>query len=750
MIPDGPQTMPPQLREIPAPPEPRVAYPEPHLWTTEITALVRGKTFLSSDLSGNIVPPGHPNVGFFCDDTRFLSFLQLRVNGHPPVVLSSNTSDANATRIEMTPKGSIHGSGLDLPVNAVYMRREQVLDGRVLHDVIYLQNFHAEGLRLSIEFSYDADFMDIFQVRGILRGKSGTYYAPVQEGNSSVFVYEGLDNKIRSTTLTFDPPPTQTRDNTSSWNIDLAPLGRSQISITIVPAITDKRAKTSPAEFPKIEVQHGNGSRKLDSALAELEDDLETWLAECTRFRSDNDIFDAMLKTSIKDFYALQMRHPTGKMIAAGIPWFATLFGRDSLIASYETLILNSDLAKGTLRVLAAFQGNRPSDERDEDPGKILHELRSGEMTNTGEVAFGRNYGSVDATPLFVILLSEYFRWSGDMEFLLEMKPHLRAAIDWLLDYGDLDGDGLIEYCRRSPKGLFNQGWKDSGDAIEHADGRIAQPPIALVEVQGYAVDAFARASTLFALLGSRATSEALADKSRELRARLHQAFWMPEESFYAMALDRAKDAVRVKASNPGHLLFANAIDEEHARHVIDCLMDPDLNCGWGIRTLSQREKTFNPMSYHRGSVWPHDNAMAAYGMALYGFHTQSAHVCTSLYDAALRFRDYRLPELFCGIQRGRGDDPVHYPVSCSPQAWASGAMFLTLTGLLGIRPDAHNREVKIVNPHLPQFLSRLSIDELRVGKSRIWLEFLRRDGRTFCNVTRHEGEQISISVVYK
>ncbi|MGA8729760.1 MAG: glycogen debranching N-terminal domain-containing protein [Terracidiphilus sp.] len=743
-------TLPVQLHEIPPPPEPRIAYPEPHLWTTDVTALVHGKTFLASDLAGNVMPPGHPNVGFFYDDTRYLSYLQLRVNGHPPVVLSSNTSDGISTRVEMTPKGSIHGSGLDLPVNAVYMRREQVLEGGVLHDVLYLHNYHVEGIRLTIEFSFDADFMDIFQVRGIVRGKSGRYYAPVHEGNSSVFVYEGLDNKLRSTTIRFDPPPAQIRENSSSWNIELAPLGRSQISIGIVPRITDKTPSVSAGEFAKVEVAPGAARPGLDGALEELEDGLDVWLAECSRFNSDNDIFDAMLQTSIRDFYALQIRQSTGKMIAAGIPWFATLFGRDSLIASFETLILNSELAKGTLRVLAAFQGNRSSDERDEDPGKILHELRSGEMTNTGEVAFGRNYGSVDATPLFVVLLSEFFRWSGDMDFLVEMKPHLRAAVDWLLEYGDLDGDGLIEYCRRSPKGLFNQGWKDSGDAIEHADGSIAQPPIALVEVQGYAIDAFARASTLFALLGSHATSELMAKKSQELRKRLDEAFWLPEEGFYALALDREKRLVRVKASNPGHLLFANAIDDHRAQEVVNCLMDPDLNCGWGIRTLSQGEKTFNPMSYHRGSVWPHDNAIAAYGMALYGFHAQSAQVLSSLYETAMRFRDYRLPELFCGIQRGRGDDPVHYPVSCSPQAWASGAMFLILTGLLGIRPDARNREMKVVNPHLPHFLTKLSIDELRVGKSRIWLEFLRREGRTFCNVTRHEGEQISISVVYQ
>lgn len=750
MTSENSETMPVELHEVPAPPEPRIAYPEPHLWTTGVTALVHGKTFLASDLAGNVVPPGHPNVGFFFDDTRYLSYLQLKVNGHPPVVLSSNSSDGNSTRVEMTPKGSIHGSGLDMPVNAVYMRREQVLEGRVLHDVLYLHNFHVEKIRLTVEYSFDADFMDIFQVRGIVRGKSGTYYAPVQERDSSVFVYEGLDNKLRSTTVRFDPPPAQMRENCSSWTIELPPLGRSQIRIRIVPRIADKTPHVSVGEFSRMEVSPAAPGQNLESALEELQDDLDGWLAECSRFSSDNDIFDAMLQTSIRDFYALQIRQPAGKMIAAGIPWFATLFGRDSLIASFETLILNSELAKGTLRVLAAFQGNRSSDERDEDPGKILHELRSGEMTNTGEVAFGRNYGSVDATPLFVILLSEYFRWAGDMDFLVEMKPHLRTAVDWLLDYGDLDGDGLIEYCRRSPKGLFNQGWKDSGDAIQHADGRIAQPPIALVEVQGYAIDAFARASSLFSLLGSHGRAETLQKKSQNLRVKLNQAFWMRDEGFYALALDREKHRVAVKASNPGHLLFSNAIEHGRAREVMSCLMDQDLNAGWGIRTLSQAEKTFNPMSYHRGSVWPHDNAIAAYGMALYGFHAESAQVLSSLYESAMCFRDYRLPELFCGIQRGRSDDPVHYPVSCSPQAWASGAMFLILTGLLGIRPDAHKREVKVINPHLPHFLNKLSIDELRVGKSRIWLEFLRRDGRTFCNVTRHEGEQISISVVYQ
>jgi len=737
-----PQTqlpIPLELREIAAPLEPWVAYPEPHLWTTEITALIRGKTFLATNLAGNVLPPGHPNVGFFSNDTRYLSHLQLLINGHLPVVLSSNTSKTYTTCVEMTAKGSIHGGGLDLPVNTVYIRREQVLEETILHDVLHLQNFHSENIRLTIDLIYDADFMDIFQVRGILRGKSGKYHAPTHSDRGTIFVYEGLDNKVRSTTVTFNPPPKQILNNTASWEIELAPLAKAQINCAVVPQITDKGA---PVEILS--------TMQVAPDLVELQRDLAGWQAECSRFRSNNDIFNSMLETSIKDFYALQIRDPQGMAIAAGVPWFATLFGRDSLIASYETLILNRELAKGTLRVLAAHQGKDRSDERDEEPGKILHELRAGEMTGTGEVAFGRNYGSVDATPLFVILLSEYFRWSGDAAFLQEMEPHLDDAIYWLINYGDLDGDGFIEYCRRSPKGLFNQGWKDSGDANAHADGSIAQPPIALVEVQGYVVDAFARASVLFSFLGSHEKSEALAKRSRELREQLETTFWLPEEGLYAMALDRDKQPLIVKASNPGHLLFANAIEWKRARSVVGSLIGQDMNCGWGIRTLSQREKNYNPLSYHRGSVWPHDNAMAAYGMARYGFYAESSLVCTSLYETALHFRDYRLPELFCGLHRGRGDDPVHYPVSCSPQAWASGAMFLMLTGLLGIHPDASNQEIRVVNPHLPSFLNSLSIDELRVGETRIWFEFLRNDGRTFCNVAKLEGEKISISIIYR
>lgn len=740
-----------ELREIPPPEEPRVAYPEPQLSHGEIVALIRGKTFLAAKKTGDIWPPGHPNVGLFRDDTRYLSRLELVVNGYPPMVLSSTTTGAYAKRAAMTVKGAAYAEGLDIPVNTVFLHREQVLEDAALDDVLHLQNFYKENVRLKIDVTYDADFMDIFQVRGIIRGKSGTYYAPIKTDDRMIFLYKGLDDVLRSTTISFQPPPTRIAGKTASWDIQLAPFGTAQISCTIVPKVAEKDVAASASESQIVgRLETTRARHNLDEVLGALDRSFEAWQHECTGFRSDNDLFDTMLRTSIQDFYALQIRQPEGNALAAGVPWFATLFGRDSLIGSYQTLILNPSIAKGTLRVLAAHQGRSRSNELDEDPGKILHEMRSGEMTATGEVAFGMNYGSVDATPLFVIVLSEYFRWSGDTNFLREMQPHLTAAVQWLLEFGDLDGDGLIEFCRRNPKGLFNQGWKDSGDANLHASGHIAQPPIALVEVQGYASDAFARASALFRLLGLEEKATALAGRSQELRRQIDQAFWVPKMHYFAMALDRDKQPLQVMASNPGHLLFSNAVDADRAGEMVKGLMGHGLYSGWGVRTLSQEELTFNPMSYHRGSVWPHDNSLIASGMAGYGFHKESSRICTSLYDAALHFREYRLPELFCGIQRSRRSEPVHYPVSCSPQAWASGAFFLILTALLGFHMDAVNREIKIVNPHLPEFLKELAIDGLRVGSSRVWLEFSRQDRRTFCNVAKTEGEEMSISIVYR
>jgi len=741
------------LSEIPPPQEPRILYAEPHLSNVDILALIRGKTFFTTNHEGNVMPPGAPHVGLFRDDTRYLSQLQLLINGHPPVVLSSSTEGAYAARIELTVKGSLKVEGLDLPVNTIYVHREQLLENDVLYDMVHLENFNQECAKLSVELRYDADFMDIFQVRGMVRGKSGHYFAPIATEDRIQFLYKGLDQRVRSTTVHFSPNPKKIVHKTARWDVELAPSGRCHI-VTAIQAHPDPHRRL--ADMPEIgedrdrtmdQVAECDNLRK---PLHQLRHEYDQWLSDCTKFHSDNEIFDAMLASSTEDFYALQIPDRAGTAVAAGVPWFAALFGRDSLIASFQALILKPALAQGTLRVLASHQGRETRDDRDEEPGKIVHEMRSGEMTETGEVAFGMNYGSVDATPLFIILLSEYWRWTADDKLIKELRSSLMMAVQWLLSYAPIDKDFLIEYKRKTPKGLFNQGWKDSGDANMHADGTIAQPPIALVEVQGYAIRALSEASLLLDFLGEKDLSTKAAQRSQKIRSLLDPMFWMKDKNYYAMALDKDKQPLRVIASNPGQLLFSQAISHKKAGPVVKTLLDRGLFSGWGIRTLSKEEQTYNPMSYHRGSVWPHDNSLIAHGMASYGFYDEASLVFSALYEAALHFRDYRLPELFCGIQRRYRDEPVQYPVSCSPQAWASGCPLLLLTGMLGLRPAACRRQLSIVNPHLPEFIAHLRMENLRVGNSRITLEFQRQEDRTFCNVIGIQGEPVAVSVDFR
>lgn len=649
---------------------------------------------------------------------------------------------ADMARVELTVRrGSVSGENLDLPINTVYVHREQFLDHDRLYDILEIQSFHNAEVTLTIELFYAADFMDIFQVRGLLRGKSGRYFCPEVRNSHVRFQYEGLDKRSRSTELCFTPQPRILEGQRAMWELRLSPHGGDRIATTIT---MDMSAASEQVERPPASPRQ----ETLEEARNRSAVRHGHWVENRTRFRSDNEIFDVMLETAAEDFYALHMPGERGTAVAAGVPWFAALFGRDSLLSSYETLLLDPELARGTLRVLASYQGRVENDERDEDPGKILHERRSGEMTATNEVAFGRSYGSVDATPLFLILAHEYIRWTGDQALLHELKEPLKMATNWILRYGDLDGDGLIEYCRRNPKGLFNQGWKDSGDANRHSDGSIAEPPIALIEVQGYAVRALAGVSEILELLTEHELGVHAKERSDQLQHLIEERFWLEDRAYYAMALDRNKSPLRVDGSNPGHLLFSSAISAQRSRQVTERLLDKGLFCGWGIRTLSCTEGSFNPMSYHCGSVWPHDNAIIGYGMARYGLYREASIVFQALYDTALQFREYRLPELFCGIERQFKSEPVHYPVSCSPQAWAAGAPFLLLTGLLGLKPNADRGELAIVDPHLPPFLHALRVENLRIGSSRIALDFRREGERTHCNVVDIQGKELKISIV--
>lgn len=716
--------------------EPRIAFQQLEPRKVNNLTLIDGKTFLSTTVAGDIHPAGAPDVGFFHLDTRFLSQLEFRIDGHRAVVLSSSTEKTFASQIELTTGNITLRDSFDLPENTVHIRREQLLANDIFFDQFTFENFNLKPVDFTVELILDADFVDVFQVRGVARHVHGQYYRPIAQEDRLVFSYRGLDDTFRQTVIELKPSPASIEDRRARWDLHLEPLKKIHIGTRVTAH------------------QEGRDHRAHDFSFANnlryRRETFRAWESHSTRFESSNSVFDEAIRTATGDFHALLIPDGSEHVIAAGIPWFATLFGRDSIIAAYQTLTLNPQLALDTLRVLARRQGTEYNDWQDEEPGKILHEFREGEMTRCGEMPFGPYYGSIDSTPLWLILFSETYNWTADEKLVRELLPTAYKALEWLDKYADLDGDGFVEYKRRSPKGLINEGWKDSWDANMHRDGSVAQPPIALAEVQGYVYDAKYRMSTLLKLFGDSQTADRLRREAHDLSRRFERAFWMPEQGFYAMALDAQKRPLEVVASNPGQLLFSRMIGRDRARAVTQRLMRQDMFSGWGWRTMSADEQVFNPLSYHRGSVWPHDNSLIAHGMALNEFRQPAIEILTTLFQTALNFRDYRLPELFCGVHRREFDEPVHYPVSCSPQAWASGSLFLILVSILGIRPSAQRKELNIINPRLPDWLEWLHIRNLRVGDSRVGLDFTRRDQRTFCNVVDVEGEKLAVNVAFR
>ena len=726
-----------ELEEVPAPyKDSKLSVHVPVPREVENLTLIDGKTFLSTRLAGDIVPAGATDVGFFHDDTRFLSCLELRVGGRPTMVLSSNTERTFASQIELTTEPIRIRDSFEIPENTIHIRRQQLLKAETMFDRLSLVSFNHEDVEVRVELRFDADFVDVFQVRGTTREISGTYYRPLRTDEGLSLYYLGRDNVLRQTRIKFSPPPAQILEKSAVWDVQLSPLTHSEIEISITPLVGEE--------------QDGRPEFGFSKCLAERRSRFSEWEHSSTHFSSNNGIFNAALATATADYHALQIRDRGKRVLGAGIPWFATLFGRDSVISAYQALALNPNLAIDTLQVLVHYQGRQRNDWQDEDPGKILHEFRQGEMTRCGELPFGPYYGSVDSTPLFLVLLSETYRWTADREVVERLLPAAYAALDWIDTYGDLDSDGFVEWERRSPKGLVNQAWKDSWDAYMRPDRSIPPYPLASIEVQGYVYDAKFRMARLLREFGETERAEKLQRQAEELGRKLDEAFWMPDLQYFAMALDGSKEQLRCISSNPGHLMFSRAVGPDRVEKIVERLMREDMASGWGWRTLSRDEPTFNPMSYHRGSVWPHENSLIAHGMALYEYREPVRKIMTALFHAALNFRDYRLPELFCGVQRREHDQPVHYPVSCSPQAWASGAWFLMLTSILGIRPNAPQKELSIVNPELPEWLNHLQIRNLRIGESRVALDFIRDTDRTYCNVVKVDGDPLLVNVTFK
>jgi glycogen debranching enzyme len=684
--------------------------------TASLLATKEGETFLYANQEGNLIA-GALGMGLYYRDTRFLSHYELRVAGLPPVLLSSSAERAYMSYVDLTNPDLWEEGRIEVPQQTLNIRRIRVVNGR-LYERIRFKNYNDRPITVQVELVLGTDFADIFEVRGLRRKRHGMFFKPKVDGQVIVFAYRGEDEVFRQTRVDLGAVPDRVEVDgnlvRATFTLHLVGHQTRLFSVLIEPMVGNEQL---PAPH-------------FDSAVHQLRRAYEEWERECTTIYTDNELFNSLLHRGQRDLRALLTESEHGRYIAAGIPWYVAAFGRDALLTCHQILMLNPAPARESLRMLARFQGAQVDPWRDEEPGKILHEIRQGELANAFYVPHSPYYGSVDSTPLFLMLLGTYFKWTADRAFVTEMLPHVERALTWIEKYGDLDGDGFVEYQRRSPRGLDNQGWKDSFNSVVHADGTLAEAPIALAEVQAYVYCGKQRTADVFEALGDPERAGRLRDEAAELRRRFNEAFWVEEERYYAMALDAYKRPVASVTSNPAHGLYCDFIDPARAGEVAKRLLQPDMFSGWGIRTMSKSAPGYNPMSYHNGSVWPHDNAFIAAGLKRYGFHKQTNRIATAMFDAAI-FSDYmRLPELFCGFTRRTPNRPVSYPVACSPQAWAAGSPFLMLQAMLGLSARAHENLLTVNSPVLPPWLNSVELRNLRVGDSMISLTF-RREGET-------------------
>jgi glycogen debranching enzyme len=734
-----------------------------------VGVLKHGNLFLLTDPFGDIHPDSR-GLGLYDLDTRVLSCAVLRINGVRPTLLRAQSAANHISTIQLTnpelrrdpaTKQSKHSASAQALRAISVMRRRWIAGG--LAERIEITNYGSTQQQVELDLYLDVDDADIFEVRGRIRERRGTFRPTTATTDSLVFAYEGLDGLLRRTLVSFSPADVSSVDVATAtpsegsvrlhWLLDVEPGERAGVQWEVG---TDLRpipgAGTPPEETPTRLARSvagssdGNGASAGKPSIAEpsvAEEEYGAWHERCARIRSDGELLDLAVRRSIADLRLLRNDGPMRgeHYVAAGVPWFTTLFGRDSIITSLQILPFMPDVARETLRVLADWQATEDDPDRDMEPGKILHELRIGELARTGELPHRPYYGSIDSTPLWLILLDETYRWTGDLELVRGLWPNALAALEWIDRWGDRDGDGFVEYKRRTPAGLLNQGWKDSGDAIRHRDGSLAAAPIALVEIQGYVYDAKRRLSNLAERLGEAELSERLAREAEELRKRFEKAFWMDDVGFYAMALDADKKQVGTIGSNPGHCLWSGIVAAERVNPVVDRLLDPTMDCGWGIRTYASGQPGYNPVGYHTGTVWPHDNALIAAGMKRAGRHDAADRVASRIFEAAQHSPDFRLPELFCGFDRGLADVPVPYPVACSPQAWSAATALSLLQTMLGMHADAARDVLELDRPHLPSWLGKVTVHELRVGERTVDLLFHRwRGTTTSAEVLRRDG----------
>jgi len=681
-------------------------------------------TFAILDPKGDIDGAGLQPQGLYHRGTRYLSRLVLRIQGYSPLLLSSSVVENNALlAVDLSNPDIYEDRDLRISRGTLHVFRSMFLLNGTFYERLRIANYGMSPVEVVLGIEFDADFVDIFEVRGTHRAKRGTLERPAVKNDRTRLSYQGLDGVVRSTVISISPLPDRISATGARLKIRVEPKQEETHFVTV--ACEEQEAVAAPPY--------------TESHAQVLRNFAEKESREC-QIRTANPQFNQWLDRSLADLRMMTTETPLGPYPYAGVPWFSTPFGRDGIITAMQALWVNPRLARGVLKYLASTQATTRNPQEDAEPGKILHEQRLGEMAALGEIPFGRYYGSVDATPLFVILAGEYYSGSGDRALIEELWPNIERALEWMSASGDLDGDGFIEYARRSEKGLIQQGWKDSWDSVFHRDGSLAEPPIALCEVQGYAYAALRSAAKLSRMLDHHDRANDLARDARILRERFEQIFWCEDLSTYGLALDGAKQVCRVRASNAGHCLFTEIASAARGKRCAELLLSDEFFSGWGIRTLATSEVRYNPMSYHNGSVWPHDNSLIADGMARYGFKQFALHLLTSFYEASLYMDLQRMPELFCGFLRRHDEGPTQYPVACSPQSWAAASVLLLLRACLGLSVDAPRSRVTFFHPVLPAFLPQIQIRRLSVGQGSVDLTMYRYREGVSLNLEAKEG----------
>ncbi|HLX28124.1 MAG TPA: glycogen debranching N-terminal domain-containing protein [Casimicrobiaceae bacterium] len=681
--------------------------------------------FFLCETNGDIPFDASNGLGLYYHDCRYLNGYELRIADAQADRLASIAAKGSSATLALTNRDLKTASDDLLEKESVGIRWERTLDAAecALHDSIAFENFCVKTIRLPVTIRLRSRFEPLFVVRGAPQKKRGKLEPPRWVGETLRFDYEGADNVRRSLSAVFEPQPHHADDSTASFDLSIEPHTSATIRLSLrVEEAPAHEALPAPPHKEAARDEHVERARQAQDKAA------DAWVANATQLHSDNPRLNSAVARSLRDLHLLRTTLRGYRYFAAGVPWYVTLFGRDAIISSLETLVFLPDRAEDTLRLLASFQGTHDDAWRDEEAGKIMHELRVGEMAHLDEIPQTPYYGSVDATPLFLVLLGQQAQWTGRLDLFSELEAHVQAALGWIDRAIARSGNGYLAYATESKSGLANQGWKDSGDAIMNRDGSLATPPIALVEVQGYVYMAKRGIAELYRRAGDKATGDRLANEAEALRERFERDFWCDDLGTYALALQKDNRRAVVVSSNPGHALWTGIATGDRALKAADRLMQHDMFGGWGIRTLSSGEKRFNPVGYHVGTVWPHDNAIAVAGFRRSGRIDHLTRVLSGIVDAATHFEHDRLPEVFAGFARDAFAVPVHYPVACHPQAWAAGAVPFMLESALGLRPDAFEHALHISRPVLPDSVHALTLRQLRVGDATVDITFKRND----------------------